>query len=297
MHHMDTVYPLGTLAKMPFYEKGDKLFGPGVLDMKGGIVVSLAAIAALQQAGQLNRPVTALFTSDEEIGSDTSRELIETLARQAALALVLESGLVDGAVKTWRKGVGNFIVKVQGRAAHAGGAHPDGRNAIEELAHQVLAIQKMTDYERGTTLNVGMIKGGTASNVVPETAEAVVDFRVLVPEETGRVVAAMQALRPVLPDTSIEVSGGLNRPPMPEDEIMKATFARAREIAASAIGLELKAGGSGGGSDGNFVAPLGIPILDGLGPCGEGLHSEREYIFTRTLPERARLLAALISEW
>lgn len=297
LHHMDTVYPLGTLAKMPFYEKDDKLFGPGVLDMKGGIVISLAAVAALQKAGQLKRPVTALFTSDEEIGSESSRALIEKLAGEAALVLVLESGMPNGAVKTWRKGVGNFVVKVRGRAAHAGGAHPEGRNAIEEMAHQVLAIQKMTDYARGTTLNVGMITGGTASNVVPEQAEAVVDFRVLVPEETGRVIAAMQALRPLTPDTSIEVSGGLNRPPFPYDEKMKATFGRAQQIAASAMGLELKAGGSGGGSDGNFVAPLGIPLLDGLGACGEGLHSEREYIFTRTLPERARLLAELIKGW
>lgn len=296
LHHMDTVYPLGTLANMPFYEKGDKLFGPGVLDMKGGIVVSLAAIEALQHAGQFNRPVTALFTSDEEIGSESSRALIEQLAREAALVLVLESGLVDGGLKTWRKGVGDFIVRVKGRAAHAGGAHADGRNAIEELARQVIAIQAMTDYEKGTTLNVGLMRGGTASNVVPEQAEAVVDFRVLVPEETERITAALRALKPVNPDTSIEISGGLNRPPFPNDEKMQVTFARAREIAAAA-GLQITAGGSGGGSDGNFVAPLGIPLLDGLGTCGEGLHSEREYIFTRSLPERARLVAELIRAW
>ena len=296
LHHMDTVYPLGTLARMPFYEKEDKLFGPGVLDMKGGIVVSLTALAALRAAGQLNHPVTALFTSDEEIGSETSRALIESLAQQAGLVLVLESGLLDGGLKTWRKGVGDFIVRVRGRAAHAGGAHAEGRNAIAELARQVIAIQKMTDYEKGTTLNVGLIKGGTASNVVPDEAEAVVDFRVLVPEETARVDAAMHALRPVDPDTSIEISGGLNRPPFPNDERMQATFARAQHIAA-AIGMQLKAGGSGGGSDGNFVAPLGIPLLDGLGTVGEGLHSEREYIFTNSLPERARLLAELITQW
>jgi len=296
LHHMDTVYPLGTLAKMPFYEKEDRLFGPGVLDMKGGIVVSLTALAALRAAGQLSHPVTALFTSDEEIGSETSRALIENLARQAGLVLVLESGLLDGGLKTWRKGVGDFIVRVRGRAAHAGGAHAEGRNAIAELARQVIAIQKMTDYEKGTTLNVGLIKGGTASNVVPDEAEAVVDFRVLVPEETARVDAAMHALRSVDPDTSIEISGGLNRPPFPNDERMQATFARAQQIAA-AIGLQLKAGGSGGGSDGNFVAPLGIPLLDGLGTVGEGLHSEREYIFTSSLPERARLLAELITQW
>ncbi len=296
MHHMDTVFPVGTLEKMPFYEKDDKIFGPGVLDMKGGIAISLAAVAALKEAGLLKRPVTILVTSDEEIGSGSSHELIKRLAQEAALALVLESGLLDGSLKTWRKGVGDFLVKVKGRAAHAGGAHEEGRNAIEELAHQVLAIQKMTDYTKGTTLNVGVIKGGTVSNVVPEEALAEVDFRVLMPEEAARIEAAMQALKPVTPETTVEVTGGLNRPPMPEDDLMKATFARAKSIAAK-IGLEIKAGGSGGGSDGNFVSPLGIPLLDGLGTYGEGLHSEREYIFTRSLPERAALVAALIEHW
>jgi glutamate carboxypeptidase len=296
MHHMDTVFPVGTLEKMPFYEKNDKIFGPGVLDMKGGIVISLTAIAALKEAGLLKRPVTVLVTSDEEIGSNTSHELIKKLAQAAELVLVMESGLLDGSLKTWRKGVGDFLVKVRGRAAHAGGAHQEGRNAIEELAHQVLAIQKMTDYAKGTTLNVGVIKGGTVSNVVPEEAVAEVDFRVLAPEEAGRVEAAMQALKPVTPDTSVEVTGGLNRPPMPENDLMKATFAKAKTIAAK-IGMEIKAGGSGGGSDGNFVSPLGVPLLDGMGTYGEGLHSEREYIFTRSLPERAALLAALIEHW
>ena len=296
MHHMDTVYPLGTLAKMPFYEQDGKIFGPAVLDMKGGIVITLTALAALQESGQLARPVTALFTSDEEIGSFTSRALIEQLARQAALALVFESGLLDGSLKTWRKGMGFFTVKVKGRAAHAGGKHQDGRNAIEELAYQVIALQKMTDYSKGTTFNVGLIRGGTASNVVPAEAEAVVDFRVLVPEETERVYAAMQSLTPVTPDTTIEVTGELNRPPMPFDAQMQATFARAQQIAAG-IGMVLKAGGSGGGSDGNFVAPLGIPLLDGLGACGEGQHAAHEYILTESLPQRAQLVAELIRCW
>jgi glutamate carboxypeptidase len=164
------------------------------------------------------------------------------------------------------------------------------------MAHQVLAIQKMTDYEQGTTLNVGVIKGGTVSNVVPEEAIAEVDFRVLLPQEAERISEAMQALKPINPGTSVQVKGGLNRPPMPNNELMKATFEKARLIAAQ-IGLELKAGGSGGGSDGNFVAPLGVPLLDGMGTYGEGLHSEREYIFSRSLPERAALTAALIQGW
>lgn len=296
MHHMDTVFPLGTLESMPFYEKDGRIFGPGVLDMKGGLVVSLSAITALQAAGELRRPVTVLVTSDEETGSATSEGLITLLANEAELVLVMESGLLDGSLKTWRKGVGEFHVEVRGRAAHAGGAHEEGLNAIEELAHQVLAIQKLTDYARGTTLNVGVIKGGTVSNVVPEQASVEVDFRVLNPTETERVTSAMQALRPVLPGTSLVISGGLNRPPMPFDERMKVTFEKASRIAAG-IGQQIKAGGSGGGSDGNFVAPLGIPLLDGMGVYGEGLHSEREYIFSRSLPERAALTAALIKAW
>lgn len=294
--HMDTVFPLGTLEKMSFREADGKLFGPGVLDMKAGIVISLAAIEELQNSGGLNRLVTLLCTSDEEVGSLTSENLIKELALKSELVLVMESALLDGSLKTWRKGVGEFRVKVRGRAAHAGGAHEEGRNAIEEMSHQVLAIQKLTNYERGTTLNVGVMHGGTVSNVVPEEASAQVDVRVMQPGEWERVQAEMGALRPVLEGTSLKITGGLNRPPMPFDERAQATFERARLI-AEGIGIELKAGGSGGGSDANFVAPLGIPVLDGLGAVGEGLHSEREYIFADSLEERANLLAALIRNW
>jgi glutamate carboxypeptidase len=290
--HMDTVFPLGTLAKMPFYEKDARIFGPGVSDMKGGIVVTLMALAA----GNLPRPVTALFTSDEEIGSRASRPLIEKLAKEASLVLVLEPGMADGSVKTWRKGVGEFSLRVRGRAAHAGGDHEQGRNAIEEMAHQVLAIQELTDYSSGTTLNVGVIRGGIASNVVPDEANAEVDMRVMQPAEAERITAAMQGLKSVLDGTSIQVTGGLDRPPMPFDATMKATFEKARSIAAGA-GIQLKAGGTGGASDANFVAPLGIPVLDGLGPVGGEYHSEREFILTASLPERAKLLAALLREW
>lgn len=294
--HMDTVFPLGTLKKMPYREADGKIFGPGTLDMKAGIVISLAAIEELQNTGGLNRPMTLLCTSDEEIGSLTSRNQIEELAKKSELVLVLESALLDGSLKTWRKGVGEFLVRVKGRAAHAGGAHQEGRNAIEEMAHHVLAIQKLTNYERGTTLNVGVIHGGTVSNVVPEEAVAQVDVRVIQPGEWERIEAEMRALRPVLEGTTLEITGGLNRPPMPFDDRAQATFEKARSIAEN-IGIELKAGGSGGGSDANFVAPLGIPVLDGLGAVGEGYHSEREFIFADSLQERAKLLAALIRDW
>ena len=293
--HMDTVFPLGTLPRMPYREADGKIFGPGVLDMKAGIVISLAAIEEAQKHG-LNRPVTLLCTADEEIGSHTSREHIERLAKESALVLVLESALVDGSLKTWRKGVGEFKVKTKGRAAHAGGDHEKGRNAIEEMAHQVIAIQKLTDYSKQTTLNVGVIQGGTVSNVVPEEATIKVDVRVMQPDEWERVESEVKRLKPVLDGTSIEVKGELNRPPMPFDDTMKATFEKAKSIAAT-IAMELKAGGSGGGSDANFVAPLGIPVLDGMGAVGEGYHSEREYIFADSLEQRVKLLSVLLRDW
>ncbi|MEW6084996.1 MAG: M20/M25/M40 family metallo-hydrolase [Chloroflexota bacterium] len=263
--------------------------------MKAGIVIALAAIESAQRSG-LNRPVTLLCTSDEEIGSHTSRELIESLAKESALVLVMEGALLDGSLKTWRKGVGQFIVTTHGRAAHSGGDHQAGRNAIEEMSHQVIAIQKLTDYSKQTTLNVGVIHGGTVSNVVPEECTAQVDVRVMQPGEWERLEEEMQKLKPVLDGTRIEITGGLNRPPMPFDDRMKATFEKARSIAAR-IGMELKAGGTGGASDGNFVAPLGIPLLDGMGAVGEGYHSEREFIFADSMEQKANLIAELIREW
>jgi glutamate carboxypeptidase len=294
--HMDTVFPLGTLERMPFHEKNGRVFGPGVADMKGGIVVALAAVAAVRETGSLVHPITALFTSDEEIGSVTSRALIEELASESALVLVLEPGMEDGSVKTWRKGVGEFTVQVRGRAAHAGGDHEKGRNAIEEMAYQVLAIQRLTDYSKGTTLNAGVIRGGIASNVVPDDASLKVDLRVMQPGEADRISAAMQALKPVLDGTSLEVTGGLERPPMPFNDTIKATFEKVKAIAAN-TNIELKANGTGGASDANFVALLGIPVLDGLGPAGGEYHSEREFIFRDSLPERTKLVAAILREW
>jgi len=293
--HMDTVFPLGTLSKMPYREADGKIFGPGTLDMKAGIAISLAAIEEAQKQG-LNRSVTLLCTSDEEIGSHTSREHIERLAKESALVLVLESALLDGSLKTWRKGVGEFWVKTKGRAAHAGGAHQEGRNAIEEMAHQVIAIQKLTDYSKQTTLNVGTIHGGTVSNVVPEEAAIQVDVRVMQPGEWEHLEIEMSKLKPRLDGTSIEITGELNRPPMPFDGTMKSTFEKAQRI-ASTIDIELKAGGTGGGSDANFVAPLGIPVLDGLGAIGEGYHSDREFIFADSLEQRVKLISTLLLNW
>lgn len=293
--HMDTVFPLGTIHKTPYREADGKIFAPGALDMKAGIVIALGAIEDAIKNG-MTRPVTLLCTSDEEIGSETSRELIETLAKESDLVLVMESALVDGSLKTWRKGVGEFWVKTKGIASHAGGDHEKGRNAIEEMAHQILKIQKLTDYSKQTTLNVGVIQGGTVSNVVPEECAIQVDVRVMLPGEWERLESEMQKLKPILDGTSLHITGGLNRPPMPFDSVMKATFEKAKAIAKE-IGMDLKAGGSGGGSDANFVAPLGISVLDGMGAIGEGYHSEREYIFENSLDERVRLISELLRKW
>lgn len=293
--HMDTVFPLGTIEKFPYSEAEGKIMGPGVSDMKASIAISLGAIEEAYKSGTA-RPITLLCTSDEEIGSITSRELIQALAKESELVLVMEPALIDGSLKAWRKGGGGFTVKVRGRAAHAGGDHEKGRNAIEEMAHQVIAIQKMTDYAKKTTLNVGVIRGGTVSNVVPEFAEIEIDIRVLQPEEWDRVEGLIKNLKPVLEGTSIEVAGGLNRGPMPFDDKMQATFGKAKTIAAE-IGIDLKAGGTGGMSDANIVAPLGIPVLDGLGAIGEGYHSEREYIFAGSLAQRIKLISTLLKNW
>jgi glutamate carboxypeptidase len=295
--HMDTVYPLGTLANQPCHEVDGRLMGPGTMDMKGSIAMLLTALRAFQAASAWpNRPISTLFTSDEETGSDTSRALIEALARRAELVLCLEPCLPDGSLKTWRKGVGGFEITVRGKAAHAGADHERGRNAIEELAHQIVAIQKLTDYPKGTTVNVGVVAGGSRSNVVPDLARAQVDLRVMTAAEGERIAAWMQQLKPTIDGTRIEVTGGLNRPPMPRDERMGASFARAKAL-ADRLGMSLTEGGTGGGSDANFVAPLGVPVLDGLGAWGNGAHSEREHVLISRLPERTALLAALLSDW
>jgi len=292
--HMDTVFPIGTLQTFLYREADGKIHGPGTLDMKSGIVIALTALA---NGAADSRPVWALFTSDEEIGSPTSRAHIERLARDCEVVFVVEGALLDGSLKTWRKGVGEFRVKVKGRAAHSGGDHQAGRNAIEEMAHQVIAIQKLTDYEKQTTLNVGVIHGGTVSNVVPDEASIEVDVRVMLPGEWERIEAEIQKLKPILDGTSLEITGALNRPPMPYGEGNQAAFQKAAQIAKDKLGIELKAGGTGGASDGNFVAPLGIPVLDGMGAIGEGYHSDREYIFADSLEDRAKLLEVLLGNW
>ena len=297
LSHMDTVFDLGTLEKLPFRQVDQKLWGPGVLDMKSSLALLFRVLRMFKQKGAWPvGPVTALFTSDEETGSLTSRQLIETEARQAAVVFTLEPALTNGALKTARKGTGDIEIHVKGVASHAGIDHEKGRNAIEELAHHILAAQRLTAYERGTTVNVGVINGGTRSNVVPEEAHALIDFRVTQMDEAGRLEQWANQLTPVIAGTHLTAKFDLNRPPMPRDAIMGRTFEKAQAIGRE-LGLHLAEGSTGGGSDANFVAPLGIPVLDGLGAVGDGAHSDREFVWVDSLPERAALLAALLVNW
>lgn len=297
MGHIDTVFPIGTLDIMPLRQKDDKLFGPGVLDMKSGLVIILTAIEALQDAGQMpNRPITVFFNTDEEMGSYQSREIIEKLGREASLVLVHEPCEPDGSLITWRKGTGKFNIRVQGRAAHSGGEFEKGLNAIEELAHHIVTIQGLTDQDKGTTINVGAVHGGRAINIVPAYAEADGDIRIMQVKEYLRVEKVITSLTPVLEEIVLKVTCNLNRPPMPFGDIMEGAFDRVHSI-AKGIGMDVKAGGVGSASDANFIAPLGIPVLDGLGGCGEGLHSKDEYLNISCLPKRAHLTAALLRDW
>ncbi len=295
--HLDTVWPRGTLVSMPLREENDQLFGPGVYDMKAGTVILLTALRVLKEAGQLpRRLVQMIFTSDEEVGSLTSRALIEAEAQHSRLTVVLEPALASGQIKTFRKGVGDFTIVAHGRAAHAGGDHQKGINAIEELAYHIPLMQKLTDYESGTTINVGIIKGGTAGNVVPERAEMEVDFRISQMAEINRVVTAVYGLKPVLAGAQLEISGGLNRPPMEHNATMVKTFEQARQLAAG-LGLTLEEGSTGGGSDGNFTAALGTPTLDGMGAIGDGAHAAHEHVIISSLADRAALLATILTQW
>jgi glutamate carboxypeptidase len=295
--HLDTVHPQGSLKGMPWRTTQRRAYGPGVLDMKASVAMALIAIEALRRAGQLpQRRISLLCTSDEETGSHTSRALIERLARQHELVLCLEPTLPDGSLKIWRKGIGDFRLTADGRASHAGANPEDGVNAILEMAAQINTIMALQDKKRGTTINIGQIEGGTRPNVVPASCWIDIDIRLLDPQEGRRIDAGLAALRPKLAGSRLRLRGGWNRPPMPRSPANQRAFERAKELAAG-IGLKLSAGGTGGGSDANFVAALGIPILDGLGAIGGGAHSEREFIELGSLPARTALLAALLSGW
>ena len=292
--HYDTVWPKGTLERIPFSVDADGIArGPGCFDMKAGIVVLYFALLAVRQ--RLRRSLRVLFTCDEEVGSPTSRALIEDTARGAAVAYVLESPLPGGTLKTARKGTGDYLVRVEGRAAHAGVEPQKGISATHELALQTLALHALNDYAVGTTVNVGVVHGGTRPNVVAASAEAHVDVRVSTLAEAARLDAAIRSLTPSLPGAVLDISGGLNRPPMERSAAMADLFSCARAIAAS-MDVPLEEGATGGGSDGNFTAAIGVPTLDGLGAEGEGAHAAHEHVQTESLPRRAALVAGLLSE-
>ncbi len=298
--HYDTVYPAGTLATMPCRAVGDKLTGPGVLDMKSGIALMLHALAALQewhredQHGGLPRPVTVLLVSDEEAGSGSSRAITEALAKRAAAVLVLEPSYGrQGAVKTARKGVGDYLVKVTGKASHAGLDFQKGVNAIVELARQIEKISSFTDLKKGLTVNVGIVSGGSRTNVVPAEAAAQIDVRIARIKDAAGIDKKMRSLRPFNRKCKIEIAGGINRPPMERTAGVAALYAQAAAIARE-LGWKLGEAAVGGGSDGNFTAGLGIPTLDGLGAVGDGAHAAHEHILISELPRRAALIAGLI---
>jgi glutamate carboxypeptidase len=293
--HYDTVWSLGTIKRIPFSVDQDGIArGPGCFDMKGGIVELYFALQALRAHGlRPKRRLEVLFTSDEEVGSPSSRPLIEETARGAALAYVLESPLPGGTIKTARKGTGDYLVRITGKAAHAGVEPQKGISATGELAHQTLALHALNNFDVGTTVNVGVVHGGTRPNVVAAEAEAHVDVRVQTLAEADRIDAAIRGLQPRLAGATLHIEGGLNRPPMERSPAMAALFERARANAA-AMGVELREGSTGGGSDGNFTAAMGVPTLDGLGPEGEGAHAAHEHVVTESFPRRVALLTGLL---
>ena len=295
--HIDTVWDVGMLKQMPIRREDGRYHGPGSFDMKSGITAAIFAMRELQALQQMpDRPVHMLLTTDEEIGSVHSRALIEQMAAESALAMITEPAVTGGALKTARKGVGTFDVTTHGVSSHAGGAHKEGVNAIVEMAEQLTRISKLTDYELGTTVSAGVIKGGTRSNVVPDVCHVHIDVRAIRQDEKERVTEVMYNLEPILPGARLEVSGGFDRVPMERNALMIETYRRVQAIAEQ-HGIQVSEGSTGGGSDGNLTAALGIPTLDGLGPDGAGAHALHEHIVVSHLAERAALMAAVISQW
>jgi glutamate carboxypeptidase len=288
--HHDTVFPLGTLTERPFTVTDGRATGPGVFDMKGGIVQAVHAVASLgDRAG-----IEMLWTPDEEVGSAASVEMISERALACGAVLVLEPSGDGGALKTARKGVGTFEVRIHGRAAHAGLEPEKGINAMVEAAHQVLAIATIGDASVGTTVTPTVARIGTTDNVVPALAQLLIDARVESAEEKSRVEQAMQSLTPNDPETRIEVSGGLNRPPMPASA--SASLFPIASSVARGLGWDVDGIAVGGGSDGNFTAALGVPTLDGLGAVGGGAHADHEFVVVDEMPRRADLLAGILTE-
>ncbi|PYT49287.1 MAG: peptidase M20 [Acidobacteria bacterium] len=293
--HYDTVYSGGTLRKMPFRISRGKAYGPGIFDMKAGIVQALFALHALQETNaELRKRLVFLWTSDEEIGSESSRKLLEAEARRSDAVFVLEPSFGPrGLLKTARKGVGITELTVHGRASHAGLAPQEGINAIHELAQQLARIEKWNDLRRGVTINAGIVEGGSRTNVIPERARAALDLRALRVPDMRSLERRLHSLRAIHRGARLEITGGFDRPPL-ERKMSAALFARAKSLAGQ-MGLSVGECTVGGGSDGNFTAAIGVPTLDGLGAVGGGAHSANEHILIHTMPARAALLASLLA--
>lgn len=292
--HFDTVWPVGQLRRMPVRREDGRLFGPGAFDMKAGIAIGMLALRALAETRRaLPSRVVMLLTTDEEVGSTTSRPFIEDEARQSDAVLVLEPALPGGALKTARKGCGEFELRVRGVSAHAGIEPGKGASAIHELARQIIALEALQDPKRGVSLNVGVVTGGTRANVVADDARARIDVRVPAMSDASRIEGALRALTPQTPGTSLEVTGGVDRPPLERTAAVARLYEKARGVAAE-LGRDLGEGSTGGGSDGNFTAALGVPTLDGLGPIGDGAHALHEHVIMDELPWRAALVAGLV---
>jgi glutamate carboxypeptidase len=293
--HTDTVHPRGTLAARPWRVEDGRIYGPGIFDMKANIALALEVIRALAVLDfKPRREIVALFTCDEEIGSPLGREYVEVEARKAKLCLVLEPSAPGGKAKTGRKGTGLFTLRAHGVPAHAGLEPEKGANAIAELARHIEPLHALTDYAKGTTVNLTTMRGGTASNVIPELAEAEIDVRFQQMDEAARVEQAVRGLRAVDSRVNLEVLGDINRPPLERAPQVLALYEKARS-AAAAFSYELGEAQVGGGSDGNFVAALGVPVLDGLGLSGDGAHAVHEHILIDDIARRGAWLTALIA--
>ncbi len=293
--HFDTVWTLGTLVRMPWRVAQGRAWGPGSYDMKSGITLMLHALSALREVrGKLSRPVTVLLNTDEEVGSHTSRAIIERLARQSAGVLIMEPSLgLKGAVKTARKGVGEYCLKVTGAPAHAGISPSEGASAVVELAHQIVKISGLVDLKRGISVNAGVIEGGTRSNVVAAEASALIDVRIARVRDAAYIDKKLHALRPCNRKCRLQLSGAINRLPMERTNGVAALYGKARDVAAL-LDWKLEEASTGGASDGNFTAALGVPTLDGLGGVGEGAHAFNESVIIEELPRRGALIAMLI---
>ena len=296
--HIDTVWPIGTLADRPVtIDENGVLFGPGAVDMKGGITIVLTAIRGLVERNEMpNRPIWVLMTSDEEIGSINSIPVMRDVAKDCTLVLVMEPGTKEGAIKTWRKGISTYRVHIEGRASHAGNAPEQGINAIVELAQQVMKINEFNDLRNGTSVSVTMAEAGSAGNVIPASASFYVDTRVLTQKEMDAVKEKMSNLQPILPGAKIVLEEIHSRAPMEHNDVMKATVAQTKAIGEK-YGVTVREDGSGGGSDGNITASMGVPTLDGLGPQGDGLHALHEQVVVNSLPTRATLIAGILKDW